>query len=178
MHHVSSLLPPSAGSTSASPPPMLHPQRTSDLARGPQAPCSSTRSRAAALRPRVMPPGASGFRPPGRNPRTKRPQPHRHRNPHLAARLRVPRRVGPRPRARSEVSPRALRASVSRRGRRRSQGAMTDPSWFDEPPPNQQAQRPLAHRQSFTHSGPLTSHGAFRPRAAAREAVLRTSDLA
>jgi len=30
-----------------------HPQRTSDLARGPWAPCSSTPSRAADLRPRL-----------------------------------------------------------------------------------------------------------------------------
>ena len=110
-----------------------HPQRTSDLARGPQAPCSSTRSRAAALRPRVMPPGASGFRPSGRNPRTKRPQPHCHRptilQPDFACCGAWAR--GPARGQRSEVSPRALRASVSRRGRRRSQGGMTDASWFE-----------------------------------------------
>ena len=126
--------------------------------------------------------GASGFRPPGRNPGTKRSQPHRHRNHHPAARLRVLRRVGPMPCAKagvqwSEGSTRALRARVSRRGRRRSQGAMTDTSWF-EPSPHQQAKRPQAHRQSSTHSGPPTSHGASRPRAAARLGVLRTSDLA
>ena len=50
--------------------------------------------------------------------------------------------------------------------------------WLHTNLPHQQAKRPLGYRQSFTHSGPLTSHGAFRPRAAAREAVLRTSDLA
>ena len=44
--------------------------------------------------------------------------------------------------------------------------------------PHQHAQRPQPHRNSSTHSGPLTSSGASRPRTAAREAVLRTSDLA
>ena len=87
--------PPSAGRTSARPPPLLHPQRTSDLVRGRQATDSSTRSRAANLRPRLMP--SRGIRLPahqGRNPSNKRSQQHRHRNHHLAARLRVLRRVG------------------------------------------------------------------------------------
>jgi hypothetical protein len=155
-----------------------HPKRTSDLVRSRQATDSSTRSRAADLRPRAGP-----------------------KRPRAAAR---------------EV---VLR-SVSRRGRRRSQGAMTDLSWFEPFSPHQQAKCPLALRVPHNHpsparessllyllatrpgrsgdhtlppsagstssatppiptqSGPPTSHGAPGLRAAARHRVLRTSDLA
>src|SRR5690606_24835891 len=70
-----------------------HPQRTSDLVRGPQAPDSSTRSRAADLRPRLMPSRGirlpAGARGPDRQrqlPSTPPPPDH---NP--AAQIRVPR---------------------------------------------------------------------------------------
>ena len=57
-------------------------------------------------------------------------------------------------------------------------GDQTGTVWLQTPLPHQQAKRPQPHRHSSTHSGPLTSSGATRPRTAARVAVLRTSDLA
>ena len=76
-----------------------------------------------------------GLRPPGRNPCTKCPQSHRHRTSTRASRaadyLGTP------------TSPSAPNQSVSRRGRRRSQGAMTDQLWFEPFSPHQQAERLL-----------------------------------
>ena len=161
-----------------------HPQRTSDLVRVHQATDSSTRSRAADLRPRLMP--FKGIRLPahqGRNLSTKRSQPHRHRNHHLAARLRVLRRVGlrpPREGRRSKVG--GQHQSASRECEPTGTSAL--PGGHDRSIMVRTFLPPSAGQTSSitppipTHSGPLTSSGASRPRTAAREAVLRTSDLA
>ena len=160
--------PPSAGPTSARLSPKLHPQRTSDLARGIQAPCSSTRSRAADLRPRVMP--FRGIRLPAARPDAQY-QPCSITFPlhhvaaslqpptsdlHLAARLHVPRKTSERRRPR-----RPPIRSVSRRGRRRSQGAMTDQSWFEPFSPHQRSKRPQPGlrvlRKSWERGPPIQS---------------------
>ena len=129
-----------------------HPQRTSDLVRGHQATDSSTRSRAADLRPRLMP--SRGIRLPA-----ARPEP-----PHQTSSTTLP--------------PPATNSECGRTGRPRSQDPITGSSPQPPTSAHPQAQRPLAHSHCFTHSGPLTSSGASRPRTAARVAVLRTSDLA
>ncbi len=85
-------------------------------------------------------PGA--LRPPGRNPCTKRPQPW----------LRVPRIPWERRRPR-----RPQTWSVSRRGRRRSQDAMTNTSRF-ELDPHQQAQRPRVHLRLGASPGGRTGN--------------------
>ena len=115
---------------------------TSDLRprSGPQAPDSSTRSRAADLRPRLMSPGI-------RLP-AARPEPQ-----HKTFSITLP----PNQPQRTPIQ------SVSRRGRRRSQGGMTDLSWFGPVSPHQQAKRPLSLCPSFTHSGPPASFGAPGP---------------
>ena len=128
----------------------LHPHRTSDLARGRQAPCSGTPTRAANLRPRLRPPRpqASGRTRPDLH--TKRSQPH-----------------GPQPTY--PLYPVA---------------AITLPNTPHSPQPPTTHLCPSTRHTSAsppptsTHTGPPTSHGAARLRAAARQRVLRTSDLA
>ena len=113
----------------------------------------SDSSRRLTSRDPIAPP-ASGFRPAGRNPTATVlnhfPASSRccHFNEnslqpptvdlHLAARLHGPRKTWERRRPR-----RPPIQSVSRRGRRRSQGAMTDTSWFELVSPHQQVKRPV-----------------------------------
>jgi hypothetical protein len=129
------------------------------------------------------------------------PTSHGGARPRAAARPSVLRTSDPRagPKGPRAAAREVVLRSVSRRGRRRSQGdgplatgfasipqqrgaaiTILIPRTLHSPQPSTsphlQANRPQAHGPRSTHSGPPTSHGATRPRAAARPSVLRTSD--